>query len=114
MADMINTAIAFTFSNFTLAFFVIGLIFSAIAMVGSTPITAAVVVEKLLAWYVFFTVGVSHLYNFIGHVFFGRETQHSLAGPTARSSSRSARQVWASRLWASLLLGEASIFVLPR
>ena len=74
MADMINTAIAFTFSNFTLAFFVIGLIFSAIAMVGSTPITAAVVVEKLLAWYVFFTVGVSHLYNFIGHVFFGRET----------------------------------------
>jgi len=74
MADMINTAIAFTFSNFTLAFFVIGLIFSAIAMVGSTPITAAVVVEKLLAWYVFFTVGVSYLYNFIGHVFFGRET----------------------------------------
>ena len=74
MADMINTAIAFTFSNFTLAFFVIGLIFSAIAMVGSTPITAAVVVEKFLAWYVFFTVGVSYLYNFIGHVFFGRET----------------------------------------
>jgi hypothetical protein len=35
-------------------------------MVGSTPITAAVVVEKLLAWYVFFTVGVSYLYNFIG------------------------------------------------
>ena len=74
MADMINTAIAFTFSNFTLAFFVIGLIFSAIAMVGSTPITAAVAVEKLLGWYVFFTVGVSYLCNFIGHVFFGRET----------------------------------------
>jgi hypothetical protein len=38
------------------------------------PSPLPVVVEKLLAWYVFFTVGDSYLYNFIGHVFFGRET----------------------------------------
>jgi hypothetical protein len=29
------------------------------------------IVEKLLAWYVFFSIGIDNLYNFVMHVFFG-------------------------------------------
>lgn len=35
------------------------------------PVTRAWVVEKLLAWYVFFSIGVDNFYNFVMHVFFG-------------------------------------------
>jgi hypothetical protein len=69
MAD----AIRFVLANFPLTFFVIGLVCSAVA-VARAPKSAGhgLVLEKLLAWFVFWTVGVSYFYNFIFHAFFGR------------------------------------------
>jgi hypothetical protein len=72
MADKIGAIITFVLSNFTLTFFVIGLIVSVVAIARAPrPVGAAVVVEKFLGWYIFFSIGVSYLYNFVVHVFFG-------------------------------------------
>lgn len=70
---MIAGAIEYALSNFTLTFFLIGLIFSGVAIARAPkPVTAAVAVEKLLSWFVFFSIGVSLLYNFVMHGFFGK------------------------------------------
>lgn len=70
---MIKAIITFVLSNFTLTFLVIGLIFSVVAIARAPkPVSRAVAVEKLLAWYVFFAIGASYLYNFVMHVFFGK------------------------------------------
>jgi hypothetical protein len=64
--------IAFVMGNFTLSFLVIGLIASAIALVlAPKPLTGAVIVEALIKWFLFFSIGVSYIYNGIFHVFFG-------------------------------------------
>jgi len=69
---MIKEAIAFALSNFTLTFLVIGLLFSLVAiMQAPKPVGAAVVVEKLVSWHVFWAIGVCFLYNFVMHSFFG-------------------------------------------
>lgn len=73
MADFITAAITFVLSNFPLTFLVIGLIVSLIAIARTeAPVDAATIVEKLISWHVFFAVGVSNLYNFVCHVFFGK------------------------------------------
>jgi hypothetical protein len=73
MATIIRTAITFVLANFPLTFFIIGLIFSVVAIFRSRQRRdAALIVEKLLAWYIFFGIGVIYLYNFVVHVFFGR------------------------------------------
>ena len=73
MADFIAAAVTFVLSNFPLAFLVVGLIVSLIAIAWSPgPVAAATIVEKLIAWHVFFAIGVSNLYNFVCHVFFGK------------------------------------------
>jgi hypothetical protein len=73
MAELIRATIKFVLSNFTLTFFIIGLIFSGVAIGRAPkPVGGAVIVEKLLAWYVFFSVGVCYLYNAIIHIFFGK------------------------------------------
>ncbi len=72
MAAIIRATIIFVLANFPLTFLVIGLIFSCIAMVRAPkPLTSGIVVEKLLAWHVFWVIGVSYLYNFVMHGFFG-------------------------------------------
>jgi hypothetical protein len=64
--------IAFALSNFTLTFFVLGLLASAIALWSARPPrTFAVIVEPLFAYFLLFSIGVSFLYNFVMHVFFG-------------------------------------------
>jgi len=64
--------IKFLLSNFTLTFFVVGLIASAIALARHEgPLSRSVVIEALLSWLLFFSYGVSYFYNFIIHVFFG-------------------------------------------
>lgn len=64
--------IAFVLGNFTLTFFVIGLVAAWIALRRRPrPLTRAAVVEELLAWFLFFSIGVSFFYNFVFHVFFG-------------------------------------------
>jgi len=73
MADNIKAVITFVLSNFTLTFLAIGLIFSIVAIArAERPAHAALVVEKLLSWHVFWVVGVANFYNFVMHTFFGK------------------------------------------
>ncbi|WOJ88135.1 DUF6790 family protein [Methylocapsa polymorpha] len=73
MADLIRLTIAFILSNYPLTFLVAGLVFSLVAIARSPkPAGAPLIVEKLLAWHVFFAIGTCYLYNFVVHVFFGR------------------------------------------
>ncbi len=73
-ADLIKATITFVIANYSLSFFVLGLVVSLVAIYRSAarPIDRSFVVEKLLCWYVFFSVGVDNFYNFVMHVFFGR------------------------------------------
>ena len=69
---MIRTAIAFLVSNYPLTFLVIGLVAAAVAIArAARPVSGALVVEKLLAWYVLLNIGLTFLVNFVFHVFFG-------------------------------------------
>lgn len=73
MAGAFRTTVTFILSNFTLTFFVMGLVFSVAAIAcAREPKGAALIVDKLFAWYVFFSIGVSYFYNFVVHVFFGK------------------------------------------
>lgn len=73
MAEHIKAAITFILSNFTLTFFVLGLIFSAAAIGrAAKPANGSMIVEKLLSWYVFFSIGVCYLYNAVMHIVFGK------------------------------------------
>jgi hypothetical protein len=73
MAGVIKAGIVFVLSNYSLTFLVIGLLFSAFAIAqAKKPLGTSGVVEKLLAWHVFWAIGVGYLYNFVMHGFFGR------------------------------------------
>ena len=64
--------IRFALSNFTLTLFVIGLVASATALMSKPmPWSRGIVSEALLAWFLFFSIGISNVYNFVMHVFFG-------------------------------------------
>lgn len=69
---MIEMLIRFVLSNFTLSFFAVGLIASAIAYFAKpAPRTAGQLVEALFSYFLLFSVGISFFYNFVMHVFFG-------------------------------------------
>jgi hypothetical protein len=73
LADLIKATITFVMSNYSLSFFILGLVVSLVAIARSTgSVDRPLVVEKLLAWYVFFSIGIDNFYNFVMHVFFGR------------------------------------------
>jgi hypothetical protein len=63
--------IRFALSNFTLTFLVLGLLVAAVVLATRRPVTAAMAVEVLFAWFLLFPIGVSFFYNFVCHVFFG-------------------------------------------
>lgn len=64
-------AIRFLLSNFTLTLFVVGLVASLVALLRRPrPWSHATVAEALLCGFLFFSLGVSFLYNFVMHVFF--------------------------------------------
>ena len=72
---MIETAIRFALSNFTLTLLVIGLIASAIAYRAKpAPRTRADLVEALFSYFLLFSIGIANFYNFVMHVFFGEMT----------------------------------------
>jgi hypothetical protein len=74
---MIKSSVIFVIANYSLTFLVIGLVFSAIALaLAPKPLKAPVIVEKLIAWYVFWAIGVDNLYNFVMHSFFGKMSAH--------------------------------------
>jgi hypothetical protein len=67
-----ESAIRFVLSNFTLTFLVTGLVASTISYFARpAPRTHAELIEALFSWFLFFSIGVSYLYNFVMHVFFG-------------------------------------------
>ena len=73
LAELIKATITFVVANYSLSFFMLGLVVSLVAIArSSNPIDRPRVVEKLLAWYVFFSVGIDNFYNFVMHVFFGQ------------------------------------------
>jgi hypothetical protein len=72
--------IGFLLANFTLTFLVVGLVFSAVALArADKPLTAPVAVEALLKWFLFFSIGVSYLYNAVMHTVFA-ETAAAFIG----------------------------------
>ena len=72
---MIGSVIAALIANFPLTCLVLGLLVAVAAILRlPAPRGAAAVVDRLLAWHVFFVVGVSNLVNFVFHVFFGEMT----------------------------------------
>ena len=64
--------IRFALSNFTLTFFLLGLLAALVAIARRPPPRdRRAVAEELLAWFLFFSIGLSFFYNFVMHVFFG-------------------------------------------
>jgi len=64
---------AFALGNFTLTFFVLGLLASATAFWRTRqPRTPAVVLEALFSYFLLFSIAFANLYNFVLHVFFGK------------------------------------------
>lgn len=72
MATVIRSAL----SNFTLTMFILGLITAAVSLArrNKRPLTEAVVADTVFAHFLLFSVGISYLYNFVMHVFFGAMT----------------------------------------
>src|ERR1700728_348553 len=69
--------IAFGLRNFTLTLLVVGLLASAISLTqAKKPLTRATVVEAIFKYFVLFSIGVSYLYNFVIHTFFGAMAAH--------------------------------------
>jgi Family of unknown function (DUF6790) len=65
--------VAFALGNFTLTFFVLGLLASATALWRPRqPRTPAVVLEALFSYFLLFSIAFANLYNFVLHVFFGK------------------------------------------
>ena len=70
-------AIAFVLGNFTLTFFVLGLLAAAIALWrGRTERGRAAIVEALFSYFLLFSIGLANTYNFVLHVFFGQLAAH--------------------------------------
>tara|TARA_R110002020_G_scaffold234179_17_gene446184 strand:+ start:414 stop:932 length:519 start_codon:yes stop_codon:yes gene_type:complete len=71
----LGAAIGFVLSNFTAVLFVVGLVAAWISLgLRGTPRSKQDVYDALLAWFLFFSIGVSYIYNFVMHVFFGKFT----------------------------------------
>ncbi len=66
-----GAVIGFAIANFTLTFLVIGLVISGCVLArADKPLTAAVVVEAVFKWFLFFSIGVSYLCNAVMHTLF--------------------------------------------
>jgi len=73
MADIVGAVIRFVLANYPLTFLVVGVLFALIAIARQTkPVGASNIVEKLLAWHVFWAIGVFNFYNFVMHGLFGK------------------------------------------
>lgn len=72
-----ETLIRLVLQNITLTLLIVGLLATALSLLGkSKPLNKAVVIEALLAWFVLFSIGISYFYNFVMHVFFGEMVAH--------------------------------------
>ncbi|MEJ6539454.1 MAG: hypothetical protein QNL94_03600 [Halioglobus sp.] len=63
--------LTFVLSNFTLTFFVIGLLFVfGVLAPKPKPLQKKQIIEAIFSYFLLFSIGISYLYNFIMHVFF--------------------------------------------
>ena len=68
-------AIRFLLTNFTLTLLVVGFAVSAVAIARmASPHPRHAVYEALLRWFIFFSIGIANVYNFVMHVFFHEMT----------------------------------------
>jgi hypothetical protein len=67
-----RNVIAFVLGNFTLTFFVLGLLASAIALWWARQRTFRAIVEALFSYFLLFSIATANFYNFVLHVFFGK------------------------------------------
>lgn len=63
--------IAFLMSNFTLTIFVLSIIFITIALIREKKKSKTKVIDIIFSYFILFNIGISYIYNFIMHVFFG-------------------------------------------
>ncbi|CAM2950257.1 Uncharacterised protein [Legionella steigerwaltii] len=74
--------IALAMSNFTLTFFILGLICALLeCLIYSRQMKKAKVIEIIFSWYLLFNVGLAYLFNFVMHVFFGDFTAQFIGWP---------------------------------
>ena len=70
-----DTFISYLLYNFTLTLLVMGLLASVVSMVSSPHhIDRNAVTEALIRWFIFFSIGMSYLYNGVVHTVFAEET----------------------------------------
>lgn len=65
----LNDMIAFILSNFTISFFVMGIVTASIGQIRRTQANAW---SCYFSHFLFFSIGCSFFYNFVMHVFFGK------------------------------------------
>ena len=79
---MIRSTIVFALSNFPLTFFIVGLIAAALSLLfHRAQRSRAQVREEVFAYFLLFPLGISFLYNFVMHVFWGDMTARSIGWP---------------------------------
>ena len=72
---MIASIITYALEHFTLTFLVVGFLVAAVSLARRPkPLSSAVVVEDVFAYFLLFSIGLSNIYNFVLHVFFGEMT----------------------------------------
>lgn len=70
MDDTIGRAIAFLLMNFTITFFVIGVIVAVIVVAVKRPAKHEAI-SVFFSWFLFFAIGVTYVFNGIMHTVFG-------------------------------------------
>ena len=72
MSGIVKAGIAFIITNYAFSCFVIGVLFALASIARAGRADRNVIVEKLLAWHVFWSIGACYLLNFVFHGFFGQ------------------------------------------
>lgn len=72
---MVGAVIGLILSNFTVICLIVGLLCAVVDLMRRAgPHDVGAIAERLLAWFLFWSVGISLTYNFIMHCFFGEMT----------------------------------------
>jgi hypothetical protein len=101
--------IVFVLGNFTLTFFVLGLLVSAIALWHARPPrSTAAVVEALFSYFLLFSIGLANFYNFVFHVFFGETAAAFIGWADSPFQLEVGFASLGTRCWESWLSMEAS------
>ena len=67
-----SAILIFFLINYFLTFLIIGLLAGVLSLINKPkPLRINVVAEALFAYYLLFTIGINHIFNFVAHVFFG-------------------------------------------